>query len=199
MELGVLQHRQETPLRELLADLFVSVDGFAAAADGGQSWTFSHFGPEFGAFAQNILEEPQVMVMGRLTYEIMANAWPRSAGPFAEAMNKHPKLVLSKTLAEPLSWDNARLIKDGLAGLAVAKQQLGDRLRTIGSLSLVRQLVDARLVDHLRLVVLPEVLGPSGQEPVFAGFPPTRLALVSSSVLDSNVQVLEYRPSYERA
>lgn len=182
-------------MRELVADLFVSVDGFAAAADGGQSWTFSHFGPEFGAFAQSVLEEPQVMVMGRLTYEIMANAWSGSAGPLADAMNKHLKLVFSKTLAEPLPWNNARLIKEGLAELAATKQQPGDPLRTIGSLSLVRQFLDAGLLDRLRLVVLPEVLGRSGQEPVFARHPPTRLALVSTSVLDSNVLVLEYRPS----
>jgi dihydrofolate reductase len=184
-------------VRELLADLFVSVDGFAAA-DGGQSWTFSHFGPEFGVFAQSVLGEPQVMVMGRLTYEIMATGWSGSVGPVAEAMNKHPKLVLSKTLAEPLTWNNASLIKDGLAGLVAAKQQPGDPLRTIGSLSLVRQFLDAGLVDRLRLVVLPEVLGRSGQEPVFAGYPSTRLALVSSSVLDSNVLVLEYRPAHKR-
>lgn len=54
-------------MRELTADMFVSLDGFAAGADGGQSWTFGYFGPEFAAYAQQILAEPQIMIMGRVT------------------------------------------------------------------------------------------------------------------------------------
>jgi len=79
-------------MRQLTADIFVSLDGFAAGADGGQSWTFGHFGPQFAEYAQRILGEPQIMIMGRVTYEIMAGSWPSSPGPLATQMNSLPKL-----------------------------------------------------------------------------------------------------------
>ena len=95
-------------MRELTADMFVSLDGFAAGADGGQSWTFGYFGPEFAAYAQRVLAEPQIMLMGRVTYEIMARSWASSPDPLAGPMNGLPKLVFSTTLAGPLAWNNAQ-------------------------------------------------------------------------------------------
>lgn len=181
-------------MRELTADMFVSLDGFAAGADGGQSWTFGYFGPQFAGFAQQVLAEPQVMIMGRATYEIMARSWPSSPGPLAGPMNSLPKLVFSTTLAEPLAWTSAQLAKRGpVEEVRALKSQPGDPLRSIGSITLVRQLMAADLVDRLRLVVFPHVLGQAGQEPVFAGYPETSLSLASTTVLDSRLVVCEYR------
>ena len=187
-------------MRELTADMFVSLDGFAAGADGGQSWTFGYFGPEFAAYVQRILAEPQIMIMGRVTYEIMARSWPSSpdplADPLAGPMNSLPKLVFSATLAEPLAWNNAQLAKRGpVEEIRALKAQAGDPLRTIGSITLVRHLMAAGLVDRLRLVVFPHVLGQSGREPVFAGYPETSLTLVGTTVLDSRLVICEYRPN----
>ena len=182
-------------MRELTADMFVSLDGFAAGADGGQSWTFGYFGPEFAAYAERILAEPQIMIMGRVTYEIMARSWPSSPDPLARPMNSLPKLVFSTTLAEPLAWNNAQLAKqEPAAEIRALKGQTGDPLRSIGSITLVRHLMAAGLVDRLRLIVFPHVLGKAGQEPVFAGYPETSLALASTTVLDSRLLVCEYRP-----
>jgi dihydrofolate reductase len=182
-------------MRELTADMFVSLDGFAAGADGGQSWTFGYFGPEFAAYAQRVLAEPHIMLMGRVTYEIMARSWASSPDPLAGPMNSLPKLVFSATLAEPLAWNNAQLAKNGPAEeVGALKGQPGDPLRTIGSISLVRQLMTAGLVDRLRLVVFPHVLGQAGREPVFAGYPETGLDLTSTTVLDARLVVCEYRP-----
>jgi dihydrofolate reductase len=182
-------------MRELTADMFVSLDGFAAGADGGQSWTFGYFGPQFAGFAQQVLDEPQIMIMGRITYEIMARSWPSSPGPLAGPMNSLPKLVFSTTLAGPLAWNNAQLAKNGpVEEVSALKGQTGDPLRTIGSITLVRHLMAAGLVDRLRLVVFPHVLGQAGQEPVFAGYPETSLDLTSTTVLDSRLVVCEYRP-----
>ena len=183
-------------MRELTADMFVSLDGFAAGADGGQSWTFGYFGPEFAEYAQQVLAEPQIMIMGRVTYEIMASSWPSSPGPLAEHMNSLPKLVFSTTLAEPLTWTNARLATRGpTEEIRALKAQPGDPLRSIGSITLVRHLMAVGLVDRLRLVVFPHVLGKVGQEPVFAGCPETSLSLASTTVLDSRLVVCEYRPN----
>lgn len=183
-------------MRELTADMFVSLDGFAAGADGGQAWTFSYFGPEFAAYVQKVLGEPQVMVMGRVTYELMAQAWPSSPDPLAGPMNSHPKLVFSATLAGPLAWNNAQLATRGPAEeIRALKAQPGDPLRTIGSITLVRHLIAAGLVDRLRLAVFPHVLGQSGREPVFAGYPETGLTLAGTTVLDSRLLICEYRPN----
>jgi dihydrofolate reductase len=182
-------------MRELTADMFVSLDGFAAGADGGQSWTFGYFGPEFAAYAQRVLAEPQIIIMGRVTYEIMARSFPSAQGPLAGPMNSLPKLVFSATLAEPLAWDNAQLAKHGaVEEIRALKAQLGDPLRSIGSITLVRHLMAAGLVDRFRLVVFPHLLGQVGQEPVFTGYPETRLTLTSTTVLDSRLMVCEYRP-----
>ena len=75
------------------------------------------------------------------------------------------------------------------------KGQPGDPLRSIGSITLVRHLMAAGLVDRLRLVVFPHLLGQAGQEPVFTGFPETSLTLTSTTVLDSRLVVCEYRPN----
>lgn len=182
-------------MRELTADMFVSLDGFAAGAGGGQDWTFGYFGPQFADFAQQVLAQPQLMIMGRVTYEIMARSWPSAAGPLAAPMNNLPKLVFSTTMTGPLAWNNARLAQqDPAEEIQALKQQPGGQLRTIGSITLVRHLMTAGLVDRLRLVVFPCVLGRAGQEPVFAGYPETTLDLTSSTVLDSRLLVCEYRP-----
>jgi dihydrofolate reductase len=133
--------------------------------------------------------------MGRVTYEIMARSWPSSPGPLAGPMNSLPKLVFSATLAKPLAWNNAQLAKNGpVEEVTALKGQPGDPLRTIGSITLVRHLMAAGLVDRLRLVVFPHVLGRAGQEPVFASYPETSLDLTSTTVLDSRLVVCEYRP-----
>jgi dihydrofolate reductase len=183
-------------MRELTADMFVSLDGFAAGADGGQSWTFGYFGPQFAEFVQQVLAEPQIMIMGRVTYEIMARSWPSSPDSLAGPMNSLPKLVFSTTLVEPLAWTNAQLARRGpVEEIRALKAQPGDPLRSIGSITVVRQLIAAGLVDRLRLIVFPHVLGQAGHEPVFTGYPETSLDLASTTVLDSRLVVCEYRPS----
>ena len=182
-------------MRQLTVDMFVSLDGFSAGADGGQYWTFPYFGPEFASYTQRILSEPQLIIMGRKTYEIMVQAWPTSPEPLAKPMNSLPKLVFSSTLKEPLSWNNAKLAKNPLIEeITTLKQQPGDPLRTIGSISVARQLMSANLVDRLRLIVFPHLLGESGKEPIFADYPETSLSLIKSTVLDSRLVVCEYQP-----
>ena len=89
----------------------------------------------------------------------------------------------------------ARLAGDLATVTDNLKQADGDPLRTIGSVSLIRDFIRRRLVDRLRLVVFPIVLGRDGREPMFAGYPGTAFELVSSSVLDGRLLLLEYRPS----
>ncbi len=139
---------------------------------------------------------PQVMLMGRKTYEMMWAIVRNQPVEGADRMNELPKVVFSRTLGEPLEWSNSRLAKGDLVGEVWSlKAEGGDPLRTIGSLSVVKVLMEASLVDRLRLVVFPRILGETGREPLFAGYPDVGLELVGTDVLDGRLVRLEYRPA----
>lgn len=181
---------------EFTADMFMSLDGFAADQTSSQGFTVGFDGTQFTRLVRQVLDEPQTIVLGRATYEEMARYWPFTAGPIAERMNAHPKLVFSRTLAEPLSWNNARLAtRDLAAEITMLKREPGAPLRSVGSIKLVREMVALGLVDRLRLVVFPRIVGTGGREPMFGGYGQTNLKLATTSVLDSEIVVLEYRPT----
>ena len=104
-------------------------------------------------------------------------------------------LVVVSAVHEPLGWSNSRLAKADLLGeVRSLKAEGGDSLRTIGSLSMVKALMVAGLVDRLRLVVFPLILGETGREWIFAGLRDIGLELVGTAVLDGRLVTLEYRP-----
>lgn len=152
-------------------------------------------GPELQAYVLQVLQEPQVIVVGRVTYQDMAGYWPGSGEAMAPAMNRLPKLVFSNTLQEPLTWNNSRLVTgDAAARIRDLKAQEGDPLRCIGSIRLATTLMNAGLVDRLRLVVFPVVLGATGTQPLFpSDSQPIRMDQVTAAVLDAKVAVLDYR------
>jgi dihydrofolate reductase len=193
--MGIPRPRATRPMRELTADLFVSLDGYAKGEHAGPY--FDMYGPELERWIDEHLAEPQVLVMGRVTYEVLSPMARSSseAGAQPSRMDELPKIVMSRTLREPLAWPNARVLAGDLATVIDdLKHGDGDPLRTIGSVSLVRDLIGLRLVDCLRLVVFPIVLGPGGREPMFAGYQGTAFELMSSSVLDGRLLLLEFRP-----
>lgn len=180
----------------LTADLFVTLDGFALG-EGAPAY-FGYFGPELERWVLDELAKPQRLVLGRTTYELLWEPAQRSTDEPSRRMNELPKRVFSTTLEEPLARSNATLatssLRDEIQGL---KQQPGDPMRMIGSLSLVKSLLQLGLVDRLRLVVFPLVLGNTGREPLFARLPDIHLELLESTVLDARLLVLEYHPVSE--
>jgi dihydrofolate reductase len=102
-------------------------------------------------------------LLGRRTFEIFASYWPNAPEDeqvVAEPLNSKPKYVVSTTLTEPLPWQNARLVDgDVAAAVAALKQEEGGDLHVIGSTELVRTLIEHDLVDELRLMIDPLVLG----------------------------------------
>jgi dihydrofolate reductase len=181
-------------MRELMADFFVSLDGFAADADGGQDWIRGFGGPDMGRMMHETLGQPQTLVLGRKTYERLFGYWPDAKESQAGPMNELPKVVFSKTIKGPLKWKNATLASGELAAeIQELKRAKGPLLRSIGSMQLVKNLVALNLVDKLRLMVFPTVLGTTGTEPIFAGLPQRRLDLVEQKVLDRSTLLLEYR------
>lgn len=182
-----------TARRELTVDMFVSLDGFTG---GGQNWGIrAQPGPQLLTYVLQVLQEPQIIVLGRATYQDMAGYWPTASEPMAPAMNRLPKLVFSNTLREPLTWDNSRLVTgDAATQIQDLKAQAGDPLRCIGSISLATTLLQLGLADRLRLVVFPVALGATGTRPLFPpGSQAIRMNQVTATVLDSTVAVLDYR------
>ena len=162
-------------MRKLIVNEFMSMDG-VAQAPGGQdedpSGGFAHGGwhmmryaqdQRVGAWVMKYIAEMGALVLGRRTYEMFAGYWPNApAGStaVAEPFNRLPKYVASTTLTEPLAWNNSSLLRPDVAtALRALKQEDGRDLYVVGSTRLVRSLLTDDLVDELRLMIAPLVLG----------------------------------------
>jgi dihydrofolate reductase len=179
---------------------FVSLDGVmedpGGAEDfehGGWSFEFSR-GEEGDRFKLDETMSSEALLLGRVTYEGFAAAWPSREGEFADKFNSMPKYVVSSTLEQP-AWTNTTVLKDDLAEEVARLKAAHDRDVVVhGSATLVRALLDQNLVDELRLMVFPIVLG-SGKR-LFgdtAGKRPLRL--VESKTVGDGVAILVYRPA----
>jgi dihydrofolate reductase len=181
-------------MAELIADLFVSLDGFAKGVDAGPFFGYS--GPELESWVSDALGQPHLVVMGRVTYQALAAISSSATDEASTRMNDLPKAVVSNTLAEPLAWANTRLIRGDLGEqIGTLKRHSPVPLRSIGSITLVGGMMRLGLVDRLRVAVFPLILGDAGREPAFAGHRRAGLDLVSARVLDSRLVMLEYRPA----
>jgi len=149
-------------MRKILAFLVTSVDGYYEGPNAEFDWPVVD--EEFNQFALEQLDEVDTLIFGRVTYEGMASYWPTSVAErddpkVAAAMNGLDKIVVSRTLTEA-TWANTRLIRDDVAGeLTRLKQQPGKDLVIMGSSNLTVNLLRAGLVDELRIMIMPVVLG----------------------------------------
>lgn len=151
-------------MAELMVSTFVTLDGVMEAPGGEPGhphtgWVFPYAGPEWEADMHRMMEEAGALVLGRLTYESHAEAWPHVQGAFGDRMNAMPKLVASRTLTAP-AWNNSRVLPgDAVTALAGVRREPGGPLVVVGSRSLVHGLLDADLVDRLRIMVFPVAVG----------------------------------------
>lgn len=193
MAAPVVTRTKGDAMPELSADLFITVDGFAAGSR--SAAYFGYFGPDLERWINDELDRPQLVILGRTTYQALSSIPADARDRSTQRMSGLPKLVFSRTLREPPVWPNTRITPRALVEeIGDLKAGGGDPLRTMGSLSVVRQLLSAGLVDRLRLVVFPQILGETGRQPAFADLPDLDLELSHQEVLDSRVLVLEYRP-----
>ena len=178
----------------LMVDIFVSVDGWAGS-DGLPAY-FGYGGPELEEWIATETAKPQRILMGRKTYELLAGLPEEAQDDGWSLMTAMDKVVFSTTLQEA-SWDNTRICRDDPADEVrrLKADDSGVELRTAGSLSVARQLIDAGLVDRLRLMTFPLIAGDAGREAFFAQMASTDLELVDHRVLDGRVLLLEYRPT----
>jgi dihydrofolate reductase len=186
-------------VRKLIVTEFVTLDGVMEAPGGEPThphtgWVFDFMGPEQEEFKLQEVLEAEVHLIGRVTYESFAGAWPQRRGEFADKMNSMPKYVVTTTLDE-LEWENSTPIKGDVSEeVAKLKQQDGGPILVAGSRTLVHTLMEHDLVDEYRLMVFPVVLG-SGKR-LFPESPDkTPLELVDSKTFSTGVQVNTYRPA----
>ena len=189
-------------MRALMVDFITSLDGYASA-EGWPGW-WGLEGPEYLAW---LGEQPEVTyVMGANTYRLMsgfaAGESPAGTDEFTadeeasiDGLTRASKVVFSTSLEEPLAWANTKLVRDDAVEAVRAMKEDGSGLiSTIGSISLCRSLLRARLVDRFRVVIFPVITGATGAERIYDGYPDVALDLIDNRTFDGRIQLVEYRP-----
>lgn len=179
-------------MRKVIVTEFLSLDGVfedPAPPPGYPS-------PEIGKYKYNELFESDALLLGRVTYEGFARYWPTMMGTsdFAERMNSLPKFVATTTL-KSLEWNATALEGDVIAAVVALKRRDGQNILVYGSGTFAQQLLRHGLVDEIRLMLYPIVLG-SGKR-FFTGQDKLPLKLVTSRSLGAGVMLLTYRPTTE--
>ena len=189
-------------MRKVVVSQFVSLDG---VVEDPSSWTFQFSGEEQQKYKLDELAAADTLLLGRVTYEEFAAAWPKmmeqyegpgraELGEYADMMNGYPKFVVSTTLREA-EWNNSTVITGNVADeVSTLKQQPGKDNLVFGSTELVNALVRHVLVDEFRLMVFPIVLG--GGKRLFEDAGEQRvLSLVDTETFGTDVVVLTYEPA----
>ena len=178
---------------ELLIDFITSLDGYGAA-DGWPGW-WGLEGPEYLAWLGEQPEADYMVLMGATTYRVMSGL-AAEGEPGTDALAGLSKVVFSTTLNEPLSWPNTQLIaRDAVEAVREMKDKGSRSMRTIGSLTLCRSLLNAGLVDRFRVVIFPVITGTSGRDRIYDGYPDVALDMISSRTFDGRIQLVEYVPT----
>jgi dihydrofolate reductase len=190
------------PVRRIVVSEFISVDGVMEDPGGSEKFERGGWASQFSRgdegdkFKLDELTSAEALLLGRKTYQGFADAWPSRTDDvgFADKMNSMPKYVVSTTLRNP-TWDNTTVVGgDVLEKLNRLKQSDGGELLVIGSCQLVHTLIENDLVDEMRLMVFPIVLGMGKR--LFSDSPhawPFRL-LESTAVGKEGVLIVRYEP-----
>lgn len=187
-------------MRRIVVTEFVTVDGVMEDPGGAEGfarggWAFKfERGPEGDKFKWDELEAADISLLGRVTYEGFAAAWPGRTGEFADKLNNMRKVVVSTTLKNP-TWKNTQVISSNIPAELAKLRELpgsGDIL-VAGSGQLVRELLRNNLVDELRLMIFPIILG-AGKR-LFPEMPEaSSWRLVESKPVGGGVTTVVYQP-----
>jgi dihydrofolate reductase len=177
-------------MRKIVAGLFISLDGVTQAPD---TWHFPYFNDEMGAAVGALSASADTMLLGRRTFEEFASYWPSSTDEMAAQMNDTPKLVVSTTLDSVDNWQNSTLVEgDPIKSLTALKEGPGKDLSVVGSSTLVRSLLRAKVLDELHLLVHPIAVGHGAR--LFDEGETVPLELISATTFSTGVLHTVYRP-----
>jgi dihydrofolate reductase len=184
-------------MRKIIANVFISLDGVVEEPG---DWHFPYFNDEMGAAVDAVFSTSDTMLLGRRTYDDHAGAWPEreAAGDedaeFAKALGDARKIVVSRQRLE-LTWRNSEQLEGDLVEAVTAlKNEPGGNIALSGSISVVRQLLAAGLLDELRLLVHPIAVR-KGMRLFDEGDTPIPLRLLSSETFGTGVLSLVYGPA----
>jgi dihydrofolate reductase len=189
-------------MTKIVVTEFVSLDGVIEAPGGGEpyrhaGWTFAiDRGAEGDKFKLDEALASDGLLLGRTTYEGFAAAWPSMQGEFADKFNGMPKYVVSSTLSdEQASWSNTTVLRGELAAeIAKLREEDVGELVVHGSAQLVQGLLELGLVDELRLMLFPVLLG-SGKRLFGESEQKLAMRLKSSQIVGDGVAILIYEPA----
>ena len=185
-------------MRKLVALELVSVDGVMESPE---EWAFAYSNEEMEEANASGMAASDALLLGRVTYEMLAAFWPNQPGGtrMVDYINSVPKFVVSATLEEPLAWNNSTLIKgyEFAEEIIDLKRRPGKDITIIGSGALVGSLLGGGLLDELRLMVHPVILG-GGKRLFEERVDREVLKLVDSRMFTTGVVYLTYRPADER-
>jgi dihydrofolate reductase len=183
-------------VRRVVVSEFISLDGVVEDP----RWTFQFSSDDRDQFKFDELAASDALLLGRVTYEGFAAAWPQmeeQTGEYGAWMNGYPKHVVSRTLEEPLGWNNSTLVEGDVAEeVSRLKEQPGKDILIFGSGDLVNTLMQHDLIDEYRLMVFPIVVG-SGKRLFDEGGDTKPLQLLGTQTFDSGAIVLTYAPAGE--
>jgi dihydrofolate reductase len=182
-------------MSDLMVDFITSLDSYGTATDWPGYWGME--GPEYLAWLREVGAQEHITLMGATTYrELAGYAAAMPDDPGLAAMTAMPKTVFSSSLQPPLSWANTELVSgDAVEAVRELRQRESRSLRTVGSIRLCRALLEAGLVDRLRVVIFPVITGATGLQRLFDGYPDITLDLVGTRTFDGRLQLLEYVPT----
>lgn len=179
-------------MRKLIVTEYLTLDGVFEEPG---HWSFEYFNDEAMQYKRDELFSSDVQLLGRVTYEGFAKAWPTmpDTGDFGERMNGMPKYVASTTLTHA-DWQNSTIIsKNVVEEIKKLKDQSGQNILVAGSGKLVHTLMQNDLVDEFRFMIHPLILG-SGKRLFSEGTEKCKLTLVETRAFKSGIVVLHYHP-----
>jgi dihydrofolate reductase len=176
-------------MRKLTAGLFSSVDGVVQDPF---KFQFDSFDEELGNGLDDMMRRTDTVMLGRVSYQEWAGYWPTATDEFGKFINPVQKFVASRTLTDDLEWENSQLIDGDLEDFVrKLKGGTGGDIAVCGSISVVRQLLFAGLLDSLTLMFHPVIAGP-GRRLFGPEDPTTRLELQQSQITSKGNAVLQY-------
>jgi dihydrofolate reductase len=185
---------------KIVVSQFVTLDGIMEDPGGSEGferggWAFDfERGEEGDRFKLDEVMESTALLLGRRTYEGFAAAWPSREGEFADKFNTMPKYVVSSTLRDP-EWSNSTVLSGDLVEeITKIRAEVDGNIVVHGSARLVQGLIENDLVDELRLMVFPVVLG-SGKRLFGETSGKKRLQLTSSKTVGDGIEILIYQPA----
>jgi dihydrofolate reductase len=180
-------------MRKITAGLFTALDGVVEAPE---TWHFTYFNDEMGAVIEALSATADTMLLGRRTYQMFAGYWPNQGDDveMAAQMNGIAKLVVSSTLDSVDEWQNSTLLKgEPIKALEALKHEPGKNLNVVGSVTLVRSLLRAKVLDELHLLIHPIAVGHGAR--LFDEGETIPLELVSSATFSTGVLHTVYKPA----